>query len=274
MRVLRDECKELLSDADFEDSQHTTDGPEPQKLKEDGTFMRSRTIRDGGSSISSFREQSVDLITARSFHNDIQFRRPLCWEMDCSNICDYHGSPNLKWTVRQCHRVLRLGGFLEYIFFEYPLYNAGPLTRELEQFMHDPGMNSHISSPPANCAEEVNILAPQTSPSFPADAKEIPFGINDFLRIIGEVGFEVAKPTILSFSVLTMSSLFDVSGHRRVALGVPTTQNIWISALEGVSGGWPGEDPAISLLRKVEKECLELGTFWKCAVGWARKIHL
>lgn len=69
-----------------------------------------------------YPDSTIDIISAPCLHKDVQDRSG--------------GSQDwLESYLKECNRVLRPGGRMDYIFFESELCNSGPLTTELEYYL-------------------------------------------------------------------------------------------------------------------------------------------
>lgn len=70
-----------------------------------------------------FKSKSFDVVTTRTLYKFLS---------------SHHRAPTPvpKSWIRKIHRVLDRGGNFEFLFFDCHLSNAGPLTREMEPYLH------------------------------------------------------------------------------------------------------------------------------------------
>jgi hypothetical protein len=138
----------------------------------------------------------------------------------------------IEATLVECFRILRHGGILEYIFFERRLSNAGPLAQELEGTW------------------EVDVGGSVS--------------ISHFMGAIDKVGFIRGQHLRTTFGLVTLNRLFDGCGRRK-GQGLRAELGKVSLRLEGTSS------QGAEILGQLRKECEELGTGWRCVIGWCIK---
>ena len=157
-----------------------------------------------------------------------------------------------RW-LREIHRVLAVGGRLEYIFFDKALYILQPLTAEMEPFLYEecPGCRPH---------DYGNV------PCYSVTGTE-------FLELLAVEGFESVKTTVLMFPMLTMSALFTHERDKREGQPAATEHRGWWDDSKTVEEGETTVDTT-QVLKQIHRECTASGTAWKCTVGWAEKSSM
>ncbi|KAK6525821.1 hypothetical protein TWF281_010864 [Arthrobotrys megalospora] len=260
----------LAAEESLQISHNDTDRMDVSRNTTEHTSSNNRITEKGISRLTSLPDGSVDLISAKSLHSirtsgNINNRQLFSTPYVDRNNPTILGT--LQYILRECYRVLSPGGCIEYIFFEDQLYRCGLLTKEVEYFLKESEIQAgpEISEPSSidsgpwdfNYGYSASKFHPQT------------ISLKDFSQCLGEVGFKTQKNMVIPFPVLTLSRLFDKSGCKREP-PVPPTYEIWTSSFPK-DQQLPADCPEFSLLGKIHSECEELGTFWKCSIGWACK---
>lgn len=196
---------------------------------------------------------SIDIVSARTIYKDILHDTPeKSGAHPFPNIID-RGKYHMGRWLREIHRVLAVGGRLEYIFFDKALYNLQALTAEMEPFLY----------------EECPGCRPSDFGSLPC------YSVTgtEFLELLAVEGFESVKTTVLMFPVLTLSSLFTHEGCKREGQPAAAEDRGWWDDSKRVEEGGITVD-TIQVLEQIRRECAASGTAWKCTVGWAEKSSM
>lgn len=244
-----------------------------------------------------FPDSSLAVISARSLYKGVRSTpagpgEELVWS-GASAIED------LALCLRECNRVLSIGGRLEFIFFERELSDCGPVTAEFQRFLSDlwcrehdcrwdiPSQTSRHDSARIGLKDKNDMTDNNgrrsttsrsgTSPDFSATYSERRgISAEEFVHALKQAGFQGGRRTLTNFQLFTLNEIFDHRGNRRQTSLAQTARDECL--LDAPTEAVPTrlEDVALrgeaqKLLDMIHEECLTRATGWRCVMGWASK---
>lgn len=188
----------------------------------------------------------IHAISIRSLYKDLVSMMP-----GAHDVGIMHSSPSTgtfaRLLLRECHRLLSMGGILEYIFIDKALENAGPLVTVMEDRFHS------FHSSPRMCGGSPSLT------------------IEEFLGHLDAAGFSGGRKVVLKFPYMVLSQLFTKDGERRESSQGALSFEDLCKTQERWETGNLEHEAARRLSMSIDEETSTLKTSWKCVVGWTVK---